>query len=73
MLQRCCSCYVDCKGTDLINAHFSQKNILLCYSIQYKVETAGWEVVGGAPTTLRVKGLMMMNEFLVDLINYYNN
>ena len=27
---------------------------------QAEVETAGCKVIGGAPTTLRVKGLMMM-------------
>ena len=27
---------------------------------QAEVETAGYEVIGGAPTTLWVKGLMMM-------------
>ena len=25
-----------------------------------EAETTGWKVIGGAPTTLRVKGLMMM-------------
>ena len=28
---------------------------------QAEVEISGCEVIGGAPTTLRVKGLMMMN------------